>query len=267
MNNELILLKERFVELLQVKDGDIFASSLDVANEFGKLHKHVLDSIKSGDFSENFSRTNFRLAHYKDTQDKPRPYFFMTRDGFSFIVMGFTGKKAAMFKEAFIYAFNEMENRLRNSLTLPNFLDPAESAIAWAEQYKARQIAEQKVKELKPKGEVYDAFIENEGYFNFKQVADLFNVPGLGRSKFMAMLRKDGILNQHNEPYRPNIDNDRFKTCLQDGKGTYKNGEFIPRYNTLVSPKGIDFLFKKYKDLILDVEDFKVRKYKLINKL
>ena len=46
------------------------------------------------------------------------PYVEMTRDGFMFVVMGFTGKKAGHIKESFIEAFNMMEERLRNPLMM-----------------------------------------------------------------------------------------------------------------------------------------------------
>ena len=50
-----------------------------------------------------------------DAQGKPRKMFYMTRDGFSLLAMGFTGKKALQFKIAFINRFNEMEERLHGA--------------------------------------------------------------------------------------------------------------------------------------------------------
>ena len=70
-------------------------TSLNVAQVFGKRHHHVIDACKSLECSDEFRETNFRLADYLDAQGKPRPMYEMTRDGFTFLVMGFTGKEAA----------------------------------------------------------------------------------------------------------------------------------------------------------------------------
>lgn len=88
--------------------------SLFVAEFFEKQHKHVLRDIaeitkpKSG-LSEDFIKTNFKRTHYKDKAGRKLPCYAMTRDGFTMLVMGYTGKKAMKFKELYIRRFNEME--------------------------------------------------------------------------------------------------------------------------------------------------------------
>jgi hypothetical protein len=59
----------------------------------------------------------------------------MTRDGFTLLVMGFTGAKSTQFKLSYIKRFNEMEDQLSNHNTpaLPDFSDPAAAARAWAD--------------------------------------------------------------------------------------------------------------------------------------
>ena len=47
------------------KSGEVLTTSLDIAEKFGKSHKHVLDAIRNVDCSEEFSRTNFRLSNYE----------------------------------------------------------------------------------------------------------------------------------------------------------------------------------------------------------
>ena len=98
--------------LLNVVEGQVKTTSLDVADKFGKLHKDVMRSVRELDCSKSFSERNFAPAEYKDSQGKPRPMFEMTRDGFCFLAMGFTGKEAAVWKEAYITAFNRMETEL-----------------------------------------------------------------------------------------------------------------------------------------------------------
>lgn len=95
-------------------DGIPVVSSRDVAKKFKKQHKDVLRAIKNCNCSEEFSQRNFTPTTYKDSQGKKQPEILMTKDGFAFIVMGFTGKKAAQFKEMYIKRFNEMEQFIKN---------------------------------------------------------------------------------------------------------------------------------------------------------
>ena len=87
--------------------------SLYVAKFFEKEHKDVLRAIRNLDCSEEFNQRNFAPAKYRDAKGENRPCYHMTRDGFVFLAMGFTGKKAAHFKEFYINRFNEMEAQIR----------------------------------------------------------------------------------------------------------------------------------------------------------
>lgn len=89
------------------------ASSLLVARMFEKEHKHVLRDIENLDCSEEFHRSNFGPISYGDSYGRNQKAIAMTRDGFTFLVMGYRGKKAAQFKEAYIKRFNEMEKHIR----------------------------------------------------------------------------------------------------------------------------------------------------------
>lgn len=84
--------------------------SLKVAEVFGKRHKNIIQAVKELDCSEEFRRLNFQPSYYLNEQNKKQPKFNMTQDGFTFLVMGFRGKKAAAFKESYIKAFNEMRD-------------------------------------------------------------------------------------------------------------------------------------------------------------
>lgn len=95
-----------------IHNGQAVTTSLDVADYFGKLHKNVIQKIESIDCSEEFNRLNFQPVDYTDAKGEKRPMYTMTKDGFVFLVMGFTGKKAAAFKEAYIAEFNRMEAEL-----------------------------------------------------------------------------------------------------------------------------------------------------------
>lgn len=88
-------------------------NSRDVAEFFGRAHKTVLSAIDRLECSEDFNRQNFMPVDYVDEKGRTYRSFNMTKDGFVFLVMGFTGKKAASIKEAYIAAFNAMEAELK----------------------------------------------------------------------------------------------------------------------------------------------------------
>jgi Rha family phage regulatory protein len=85
---------------LYERKGKVFCSSLQVAETFKKRHDNVLQDIRKLDCSEGFNLLNFQEIKYKDERGRLQPQIAMTKDGFTFLVMGYTGKKAATFKEA-----------------------------------------------------------------------------------------------------------------------------------------------------------------------
>ena len=98
---------------LEARAGQITATSLQVAEHFGKRHPDVLRAIRKLEVSEEFSRCNFAPRDYFDERGKVQPMYDITRDGFAMLAMGFTGKEAARWKEAYISTFNAMEAKLR----------------------------------------------------------------------------------------------------------------------------------------------------------
>lgn len=98
---------------LVVVDGQITTTSNQIAEHFGKRHDVVLRAVRNLECSENFRLHNFAESSYTNEQGKKMPCYRITRDGFVFLAMGFTGKEAAQWKEAYITAFNKMEAELR----------------------------------------------------------------------------------------------------------------------------------------------------------
>jgi Rha family phage regulatory protein len=99
---------------LKVINGKPYATSMEIARRFNKAHKNVLRDIErtiSG-CSEEFNRLNFEPVKYKDAKGEMRPCFDITRDGFAILAMGFTGREAMVWKEAFLASYNEMEAEL-----------------------------------------------------------------------------------------------------------------------------------------------------------
>lgn len=88
------------------------ATSLDIAETFGKEHKRVLQDIRELECSEDFRRHNFVQSSYVNSQNKKQPMYYVTRDGFTLLAMGYTGETAMKFKEGYIRQFNAMEKLL-----------------------------------------------------------------------------------------------------------------------------------------------------------
>lgn len=95
----------------------LITTSLKVAEKFEKDHKNVLRDIRELECSEEFTRLNFEPSSYSNSQNKNQPMYSMTRDGFTMLVMGYTGEKAMKFKEDYINAFNAMESELKRIYT------------------------------------------------------------------------------------------------------------------------------------------------------
>lgn len=89
-------------------------TSLDVAETFGKEHKNVLADIRN--IQSDISSAEFSALFYEEaytaSNGKKNPMYYMNRDGFTLLVMGYTGEKAMQFKLAYIKQFNAMEKAL-----------------------------------------------------------------------------------------------------------------------------------------------------------
>ncbi|EFN6004083.1 transcriptional regulator [Escherichia coli] len=98
-----------------IENGRAITTSVAIAEFFGKRHERVLDKIRNLDCSAKFTEHNFVPSEYTDSTGRKLPMYQITKNGFVFLVMGFTGKKAAAFKEAYIAEFDRMEAELRQN--------------------------------------------------------------------------------------------------------------------------------------------------------
>lgn len=104
--------------LVIMKDQQAVTSSLQVADNFEKSHKHVLEAIdnkiQSAENSADYKKM-FYESTYQDTRGRSQKMYYMNRDGFTFIAMGFTGAKADTFKLKYIEAFNQLEEEYKQN--------------------------------------------------------------------------------------------------------------------------------------------------------
>lgn len=111
------------------QNGQVVTTSLKVAEIFGKVHAKVMRDIENLNCSQDFTVANFGKRTFTTENGNEYPMFEMTKDGFTFLVMGYTGKKAAAFKEAYIKQFNTMEAEIKaQAQSVPN-LTSAEALL------------------------------------------------------------------------------------------------------------------------------------------
>ncbi|SUD77096.1 Rha family transcriptional regulator [Pseudomonas putida] len=114
---------------VEMIEGQATTTSLDVAAHFGKRHDDVLKRLRNLECSADFRLRNFAEASQEVAQPNggvaKYPVVRMTRDGFTFLCMGFTGKDAAQWKEAYIDAFNQLEQAAAEKSNLPVVQDAA----------------------------------------------------------------------------------------------------------------------------------------------
>lgn len=148
------------------KDGEVFANSRDVAVFFDKRHADVLRALENLSCSKRFAERNFAFSTYEDSSGRSLRMCDMTKDGFSFLAMGFTGAKAATFKERYIEQFNAMEAELRRIATSGPTIDlndpGALRGLLLTYSEKAIEL-ERQVKELLPSQEALNRLSQAEG--------------------------------------------------------------------------------------------------------
>ena len=114
---------------IQLINGRLVTTSLDVAEHFGKRHKNVLRDIEhvQEHILKEFWRLNFEPSTYLNSQIKRQPCYIITRDGFALLAMGFTGREAMEWKVRFLQTFNRMEQMLR--IGRETYLDRIEQTL------------------------------------------------------------------------------------------------------------------------------------------
>ncbi len=101
-------------ELVIMQNDQPVTTSLKVAKVFHKDHKHVLEAIRNLTAQNSAVKSLVAVGTYKNSRNQKQKMYYLNRDGFSLVVMGFTGKKALQFKLDFIHQFNKMEQIIKS---------------------------------------------------------------------------------------------------------------------------------------------------------
>ena len=163
--------------VLLIHDGVPMASSRDVAGAFDKRHADVLRAYRDLQCSADFRQRNFAPFKIKDLTGESLSHVLMTKDGFAFLVLGFTGAAAAVFKEAYIERFNAMEAELRRQSgpVVPQSLPEALRLAADLAEQVATQKAEIAV--LGPRSEALAVISDADGSLCVTDAAKALQMP------------------------------------------------------------------------------------------
>jgi Rha family phage regulatory protein len=113
-------------QLVFVEKNQAVTDSLTVAEVFSKEHARVMRDIRELGCSEEFRVGNFAESTYLNSQNKEMPMYYMNQKGFTLLAMGYTGKEAMKFKEAYINEFERLETELKK----PRVLSEREQLVA-----------------------------------------------------------------------------------------------------------------------------------------
>ena len=246
---------------LMVRDEKVVVSSRTVAEAFGKEHKDVMRAIRNLETTDDFARRNFAPGSYRDENNQERPEVLMTRDGFTFLAMGFTGPRAAVFKEAYIEAFNKMEAELKSrkqasledmykAITTPDAM--MQIAANWKAARDRMLALEAKVIEDTPKVIFHDAItaVDKSGIM-VKDMATILTQNGFRQSykTLFEWLREHGYLCKNdgykNKPIQEYVDKGYFVTR----ESTFfrgNTGEKEVGSTTLITPLGQKHILSEF---------------------
>lgn len=115
-------------DLVMMQNNNVVTTSLKVAEVFGKRHDHVLQDIKNL-IPEITGVKMFDESTYKNSRGREYSMYYMNRDGFTLLVMGYTGKEALHFKLDFIKQYNRMEEYIKRNDTIINIGSEKEEAF------------------------------------------------------------------------------------------------------------------------------------------
>lgn len=242
---------------LFIRDGEIYATSESISKDFHKKHGDVLKAIDNLNCSDDFRRRNFApslVSRRFGFQDRDARLFHMTKDGFAFLVMGFTGETAGQFKEAYIAEFNRMRDELAAQASTAvaasapfqiNMRDPAFAAAALlqaaeivreaqaetAEERRQKTIAIAYIDETAPLVEIGEEVVASEELSTLSQAARII---GCGHDRFFAFVEGKYLFREGGKlvPYAPYRHSGHFKVNY-----ARTNGKLRPQ--TLVSNKGV----------------------------
>lgn len=182
------------IVLLEREDGTPVVSSRQLAQSFDKEHRNVLrdiDTLKKDVL--NFEQMFFETVE-ADAYGRNQRTYLMTRDGFTLLAMGFTGKKALEWKIKYIEAFNEMEEKLRSKT--PQLSRSQLLATALIAAHEELEQKDKQIEQMKPKVLFADAVSASQKSILIGELAKILSQNGvnIGQNRLFDWMRQKGYL-------------------------------------------------------------------------
>lgn len=187
-------------------NGVLVADSLEVADRFGKAHKNVVRDIEN--LMDGIEANRLKIEpiaekayfipdFYTDKRNREQKRYKLTRDGFSLLVMGFTGPAALHWKLLYIEAFNKMEQALRSNVDIRQLVTQITTDVLRTVLPDIRQAVE-------PPPEIEDGRVHNsrrldflygndEALPNFLTVYDIRDYLGIGQRQAYELVKSEGF--------------------------------------------------------------------------
>ena len=187
-------------------DQQAVTTSQKVAESFGKKHRNVLQAIKNLTAENSAVKKMFVESTYINIRGQEWPMYYMNRDGFTLLAMGFNGKKAMQFKLKYIEAFNAMEHQLVAKQDSYLIEDPIERAKRWIEEQTKLKETQKQLEVAKPKVLFADSIVGSETSILIgvltkiikQNGVDYLTVKGeqkpMGQNNLFKWLRENGYL-------------------------------------------------------------------------
>lgn len=241
------------MEIIETRNNQAVTTSLQVAETFGKNHQHVLRDIEglAKQMTVQNWTADFAKGTYKNKQNHEYPMFYITKDGFTLLAMGFTGKKAMEFKMMYIEQFNQMEKVIKeNNLDSYMIADPVKRAEKWIIEQRKRAELEMANEEMKPKALFADAVSSSKGTILVGELAKMAKQNGIniGALRLFTWLRDNGYLisrkgNDYNTPTQKSMNMKLFE--IKETAVTHSNGSVTISRTPKVTGKGQQYFINK----------------------
>ena len=170
---------------VRIENDRMITDSRNVADVFSKKHKHVLDSIRALEKDVPNFRLMFFEGEMPDSYGRNQKVYFMNRDGFTLLAMGFTGKDAMQWKLKYIEAFN----RLAEAWNSPDAVIARGYELSQkklAEATKLLTAKEAEIAEMKPKASYYDIVLNCKDLLSVTQIAKEYGKSAIWLNEFLC---------------------------------------------------------------------------------
>lgn len=229
-------------ELVIMHNKQAVTSSNRVADVFGKEHRNVLATI-GGLLKNQQTQHMFMKSTYVNEQNgQSYPMYYMNRDGFTLLAMGFTGKKALQFKISYINAFNSMETQIKTGYVIPG---------SYAEALKLAASQAEQIEDMKPKALFADAVATSHTTILVGDLAKVLKQNGvdIGAKRLFAWLREQGYLIKrigadYNSPTQRAMELGLFE--VKETAISHSDGHVTVQKTPKVTGKGQQYFINKF---------------------